>query len=63
VVELSRVAVVVLFWWVALLRRWAARTIKLGTTQKHVTAVSGIKTCKAALKDELKPEIQAQRVA
>jgi hypothetical protein len=33
------------------------------TTQKHVTAVSGIKTCKAALKDELKPEIQAQRVA
>ena len=30
VVELSRVEVVVLFWWVALLGRWAARTVKLG---------------------------------
>jgi hypothetical protein len=41
----------------------SAETYTSHTTQKHVTAVSGIKTCKAALKDELKPEIQAQRVA
>jgi hypothetical protein len=36
VVELSCVEVVVMFEWVALLRRWAARTVKLGTSPERL---------------------------